>query len=235
MNAYDGQVQIYQLIEGAKQARGLTVVIDVFRAFSLEAYLFSWGVKEIRPVGTIEEAFRLKELIPGSVLVGERKGKKCEGFDFGNSPCSIPPEAVKGKTIIHTTSSGTQGIVNAMDASEIVTGSLLNAGAVAKYIQKRQPEQVSIVAMGGMGVKPAAEDDLCAAYIKSMLEGAPFSNLEEKIKDLKEHGGQHFFDPAKRDVFPEEDFWMCTKHDQFSFVIQVDKDELGYLAHRIDV
>lgn len=235
MIAYDGNVQIFQLIEGAKQAKGLTVVIDVFRAFSLEAYLFSWGVKEIRPVGTIEEAFRLKEMVPGSVLVGERKGKKCEGFDYGNSPSSIPPEAVAGKTIIHTTSSGTQGIVNAAGASEIITGSLLNAGAVARYIQQKQPEQASIVAMGSLGIKPAAEDDLCAAYIKSMLEGAPLSDIDQRIKALKEHGGQHFFDPAQRDVFPEEDFWMCTKRDQFSFVIKVDQDEMGYLARRIDV
>jgi len=183
----------------------------------------------------VEDAFALKAAIPGSVLIGERKGKKCEGFDYGNSPCSIPPEAVKGKTIIHTTSSGTQGIINAVGASEIITGSLLNAGAVARYIQKRQPEQVSIVAMGGMGIKPAAEDDLCAAYIKSLLEGAPLADMDRRIKDLKAHGGQHFFDPAKRDVFPEEDFWMCTKYDQFSFVIKVEKDAQGFLAHRIDV
>lgn len=30
----------YGLIDGAKQAEGLTVIIDVFRAFSLECYLY---------------------------------------------------------------------------------------------------------------------------------------------------------------------------------------------------
>ena len=52
-------VNVYSLIEGAKKAEGLTVVIDVFRAFSLECYLYDMGVKEIRPVGTIDEAFSL--------------------------------------------------------------------------------------------------------------------------------------------------------------------------------
>ena len=33
------KIQILQMIEGARKARGLTVVIDVFRAFSLECYL----------------------------------------------------------------------------------------------------------------------------------------------------------------------------------------------------
>ena len=117
------------MIEGAKQAEGLTVIIDVFRAFSLECYLHSMSVKEIRPVGSIEDAFRLGEMIPNSVLVGERGGKKCEGFDYGNSPSSVLPEFVAGKTIIHTTSAGTQGIVNAKNASAIISTALPICGA----------------------------------------------------------------------------------------------------------
>ena len=93
MNKFQGQVKILRLIEGAKEARGLTVIIDVFRAFSLECYLYDMGVKEIRPIGSIEDAFALSEKIPGSILVGERKGKKCEGFDFGNSPSTVLPPA----------------------------------------------------------------------------------------------------------------------------------------------
>ena len=33
------EIRILELIEGAKKAEGLTVIIDVFRAFSLECYL----------------------------------------------------------------------------------------------------------------------------------------------------------------------------------------------------
>ena len=32
-------VSIFELIEGSRQAEGLTVIIDVFRAFSLECYI----------------------------------------------------------------------------------------------------------------------------------------------------------------------------------------------------
>ena len=45
-------VNILHLIEGAKQATGLTVIIDVFRAFSLECYLYDMDVKQIHPIGT---------------------------------------------------------------------------------------------------------------------------------------------------------------------------------------
>ena len=35
----DMDIKILHLLEGADQAKGLAVVIDVFRAFSLECYL----------------------------------------------------------------------------------------------------------------------------------------------------------------------------------------------------
>ena len=40
------QIEIFHLIEGAKQADGLVVVIDVFRAFSMECYLYACGARE---------------------------------------------------------------------------------------------------------------------------------------------------------------------------------------------
>ena len=141
------KIEVYNLIEGAKQAHGLTVIIDVFRAFSLEPYLFDAGAKEIIPVGQLEEAYSLKKLNPDNVLIGERKGKKGEGFDFGNSPSNISREIIEGKTIVHTTSAGTQGIANAIHADEIITGSLVNAKAIAKYIKEKNPEVVSLVCM----------------------------------------------------------------------------------------
>lgn len=229
------KIKTLHLIEGAKQAEGLTVIIDVFRAFSLECYLYDMGVKEIRPVGTIEEAFSLRDRIKDSILIGERHGIKCEGFDYGNSPSTISKEHAAGKIIIHTTSAGTQGIVNAVGASEIITGSLVNAKAVAEYIMIRQPEIVSLVCMGNEGIKPAAEDELCAEYIKSILEGNEFLCFEQRVSDLKIHGGAHFFDQYKQHIFPEADFWMCIDYDKFPFVIKMDKDELGFITRKENV
>lgn len=230
---YEGKVNILHLIEGAKQATGLTVIIDVFRAFSLECYLYDMGVKEIRPVGGVEEAFALRDRMPGSALVGERHGKKCDGFDFGNSPSTIIPKHVLEKSILHTTSAGTQGIVNATGACEIITGSLVNAKAVAEYILQKQPEEVSLVCMGNGGVRPAAEDELCAEYIKSLLEGNELPDMDERVASLRTKGGEHFFDKARQEVFPEADFWLCIKYNRFPFVIRIEKDEEGFVARKV--
>ena len=111
-------IEILRLIEGAGQAEGLTVIIDVFRAFSMECYLYALGAKEVRPVGSIEETFAWKDRDSSCILVGERHGRKIDGCDLGNSPSSINPEMIRGKRIIHTTSAGTQGIVNAKSSPD---------------------------------------------------------------------------------------------------------------------
>ena len=77
-------IEILHLIEGAKKAEGLTVIIDVFRAFSTACYAVRNGAKEIIPVGDLKIAYQLKEENPNSVLIGERGGKIQPGFDFGN-------------------------------------------------------------------------------------------------------------------------------------------------------
>ena len=100
-------------------------------------------------------------MIEGAKQAKGLSGKKCDGFDYGNPPSSILKEDVAGKTIIHTASAGTQGIVNAVHASELITGSLVNAKAVAEYIIARQPQTVSLVCMGNGGVRLAPEVELC--------------------------------------------------------------------------
>lgn len=226
-------ITIYHLIEGSKLAKGLTVIIDVFRAFSLECYLTEMGAKEIRPVGKIEEALAWREKRPGCVLIGERGGAKLEGFDFGNSLSTVDPAAIAGKTVIHTTSAGTQGIVNAVHADEILTGSLVNAKAIADYIRRKNPAEVSLVCMGNGGIVPAKEDELCAKYIESLLINQPIPDLEEQIRNLQYEGGEHFFDPDRQHIFPQADFWCCIQKDRFDFVLRVEQDELGFVSRKV--
>ena len=132
-------IQILQLVEGARQAKGLTVIIDVFRAFTTESFIMSRNPKKIIPVGDVKVAWDYKARHPGAILCGERGGAIIEGFDFGNSPSVVANQDFTGKTVIHTTSAGTQGIVNAVGADEILGGCLVNAKAIACYIQQKQP------------------------------------------------------------------------------------------------
>lgn len=142
------KINILELVDGAKIATGTVIIIDVFRAFSLEPYLYNMGATLIRPVESVEDAFQLKKLIPNAVLIGERKGVKCEGFDYGNSPSSIKASDINGRVIIHTTSQGTKGLANVNNPQRLLTGSFVNAKAISKYILALNPSQVSLVCMG---------------------------------------------------------------------------------------
>ena len=165
------EIKILQLIEGAKAARGITVIIDVFRAFSLESYLFASGVECIYPIGDSDKAYQMKKDHPDWILAGERGGAILPGFDTGNAPSELYKLDLQGKTVIHTTSAGTQGVANATGASEILGAGLVNAKATAKYIQGSGADTVSLVCMGLDAKVPTEEDTLCARYIKAILEG----------------------------------------------------------------
>jgi len=219
-------IKILQLIDGAKAAKGLTVVIDVFRAFSFEAYCLHLGAEKIIPVGEVEKAYKLKEENPDMILAGERHGKILPGFDVGNSPFDVSKLDLKGKTVVHTTSAGTQGIVNAKDADEIIGGSLLCAKAISEYIKKSSYEDVSLVCMGLEAKEETEEDTLCANYIKNLVLGID-TDLEKEIEIVKRTSGAKFFDEAQKDVFPEEDFHMCVEVDKFDFIVKLEKGENG--------
>jgi 2-phosphosulfolactate phosphatase len=162
--------------------------------------------------------------------MGERGGAKCPGFDFGNSPSQVKDVDFTGKTVVHTTSAGTQGVANATGATEMLTGSLVNARAIAQYIKNSDAEEVSLVCMGLAGLESTREDTLCAEYIKSLVEGNPL-DLTPGIEECRRTSGAKFFDPADT-VFPEEDFWLSVEADKFDFVLRVEKGADG-LMHTV--
>ena len=107
------EIRILQQLQGAKQAEGLAVIIDVFRAFTTECFFMSNGAKQIFAVGEESIAYALKKEHPDYILAGERNEIMLAGFDYGNSPAKIEHIDFTNKTIVHTTSAGTQGIANA--------------------------------------------------------------------------------------------------------------------------
>ena len=227
-------VKILQLLEGARKAQGLTVIIDVFRAFSTACYAYGSNIQRIYPVGDLEKAYQLKRQNPEYILVGERNEQKPEGFDFGNSPSQLLTGNLSGKTMVHTTSSGTQGIANATRADEILTGSFVNAQAIIQYIRKQNPDKVSLVCMGYSCQYPTDEDTLLAVYIKNELEGIP-NDFPAMVEQIRNGDGARFFAPEKQDWAPVADFDLCLSLNRFNFVLKVEQENgLNYLR-KIDV
>ncbi|MCF8335580.1 MAG: 2-phosphosulfolactate phosphatase [Bacteroidales bacterium] len=177
------EVRIKSCIEGAKESEGFTVIIDVFRASNTIIACLGRGADYVIPVGSLDEAYRLKEQHPAYMLAGERKSMPPEGFDFGNTPAYASSLNLNDKKIIFTTSAGTQGIVNAKNADEILIGSFANASAIVEYLLCKNPEIVTLAAMGFESSEKAEEDEQCAFYLKELLSGRnpdPYK-IKEKI------------------------------------------------------
>ncbi len=220
------QIEVVDFVSGAQAARGVTVVIDVFRAFSVACYAYAGGVAKMIPIADIEAARALKRAHPEYMTIGERHGRRLEGFDFGNSPTDIQNADLRGKTLVHTTHAGTQGLTNASQADAVLTGSLVNAGAICSYITALAPARVSIVRMGQAATERCAEDDLCADLLVARLKGELFdvSTVRDRLRSAP--AAQKFFDPAA-DWAPETDFELCTEVDRFGFVLRLRKPEQG--------
>jgi 2-phosphosulfolactate phosphatase len=216
------KVEILEFIEGARKAKGVAVIIDVFRAFSVACYAIDAGAVKIIATSEVSEAFNLKKKYRNSVLVGERDEKKIEGFDFGNSPTEIIKNDLTGKTVIQTTTAGTQGLINAFNADAVITGSLVNAGAIVQYIKSIDPMNVSLVAMGYRATESAEEDLLCAEMISAGLNNNKFVT-ENKISNLQNGSGKRFFNLANIDFSPPTDFFLCTMVDRFDFVLKATR------------
>ncbi|NKB66749.1 MAG: 2-phosphosulfolactate phosphatase [Candidatus Latescibacteria bacterium] len=225
------EIRLLSLLDGARQARGTAVVIDVYRAFTTAAVAFRRGVDKIVLVAEVEEALDLKERGVGQLCMGEVDGKKPAGFDLGNSPYELSQTEVAGKTLIQSTRAGTVGVAAAEGAERIFLGSLVLARATVAAIRAANPPLVSIVAMGWAAEMRTDEDEQCGLYIRNLLEErAPDP---EAVKSLVLAGGESakFDDPAKPHFHPG-DRDLALEIDTADFALEVKREDGLLVARR---
>jgi 2-phosphosulfolactate phosphatase len=142
-------------------AGGTVVVIDVLRATTTIIYALRAGAKTVIACGEIDEARRIAAEFPPDeiILGGERGGLPIEGFNLGNSPGEYTPDRVQGKTVVFTTTNGTQALLHARKAKKILLGAFVNAAALAKKLVGL--ESIHIICAGTDG--EAGDDDVLFA------------------------------------------------------------------------
>ena len=198
------EVRLLSLLDGARQASGTVVIIDVYRAFTTASVAFSRGAKQILLVNNPRSALELRQQGLGDLVMGEEHGIKAPNFDFGNSPYELSTADVAGKTLIRSTSAGTRGVVAAQGASTIYAAALINAAATAAAILRAAPSLVSIVAMGNSGRERTDEDEQCALYLRSLLEN---DHLDaETVRNIlfASDSSARFDDPQQPHFHPQD-------------------------------
>jgi len=213
----------YTNLETCSASRGAVVVIDVLRAFTAECFAFMAGAERILLAGTVEEALALKERFPGSLVMGEVDGLPVEGFDFSNSPSQVQAADLTGRTLVHRSSAGTQGVLRSPQADPLLVGSFVCASATARYLRGLGVGQVSFVITGVLGPRDGDEDLACAEYMAALLHGEQPDPAPYLARVFHSYSGQLFADPAKPQ-FPRADLDLALQVDAFDFPLLVRRE-----------
>ena len=217
------EIRRLSLLEGAQEARGIAVIIDVFRAFSCEPVLHALGAERVLLEADVEKCLARRGQ---AVLLGELDGSPIDGFDLPNSPHFILRKGAgffRGRPAVHRSTAGVCGALAAMAQSdEVMLASFMTARATAAYVQSRRPRCVSIVAMGDHRREEVPEDLRCADYIDSLLSGRPYDHLAA-IEEILGHESAQKFLRGDQPQYPREDPTLCLQRDLFDFALRAER------------
>jgi len=152
----------------------VVAVIDVLRASTSIATALANGARSVVPVESADVAIMHAKQFERSevVVAGELKMQPISGFDLGNSPASFTQEAVRGKTIMLTTTNGTRALTGMIGARDVVVAAYVNHAAVVAMLRTavRADTDVAIVCAGDEG-HFSLEDAACAGrYVRSLSQ-----------------------------------------------------------------
>lgn len=204
-------------IEGARQARGVVVVIDVLRSFTVSAYALAGGARECLLVTTVAEARALAAKIPESVLSAEEGALPVEGIPISNSPTQIRSADLRGRVLIQRSSAGTQ-VMAAVQADEgMFAGSLVVATATVQACLLRRPRALTLIASADH-----PEDHACASYLEGLLRGER-PDIEQLLKPLRESERYARASGGGWPGFPPTDLDLSLETDRFDFAMPVTR------------
>lgn len=162
-------------VDPGATADATVVVIDVVRATTTLIEALANGARAIYPADSTEEAVRLASSMgrEDTLLCGERKGVKVEGFDLGNSPREFDAATVHDRKIVMSTTNGSRALSAAADGAKLLPCAFTNLGSVAGAISG---DDRVVIVCAGREDRFSLDDALCAGHL-----------IRRTIADSEEH------------------------------------------------
>lgn len=173
----------------------VTVVVDILRATSAICTAFEHGISRVIPVPDLEDTYFYKDH-DDVIVAAERGGEIVEGFTYGNSPFSYMNDRIQGKTLVITTTNGTQAIEAAKDSEIILVGSFINFEALTETL--RGINRDVMVLCAGWKNRFNLEDTLFAGAVTENLLNAGFSYATDSDAAL---ASLSLYQSAKHDMY----------------------------------
>jgi 2-phosphosulfolactate phosphatase len=193
----------------------VAVVIDVLRAFTVVPWLYERGAARVLAVDTREGALSLRqEQVPGALLAGEHGGRPYPDFDLGNSPSEVQGLDLRGRTVVHRTSAGTQGLARTVGSGTVLAASFVTAAATARVLRDLAPASVTFVVTGASLGRDGDEDLACAELIARRLRGHDPDPAPFVARVARSDAGRSFA-PGGPDWAPPADLALACELDRF--------------------
>jgi len=209
----------------------VVVVIDVLRATSSVVEALVNGAQGVYPAPSTEEAIKLASSLgrEDTILCGEARGLKIEGFDLGNSPREFSAEVVAGKRLVMSTTNGTRAFFLVEDAVRVLICSFMNLSAVAAVAM--EADSLIIVCAGMEGLF-SLDDAVCAGALVQRIRAAADVELNDAAMGAVEMAltfriNTHFLASTwtgKRlvEIGLSEDLEICAEIDCYSAVPEME-------------
>ncbi len=163
----------------------ILIMIDVLRAGSSVCASLYNGAKEVLAYESLDKAVTVYSSLSkeSRFMGGERNCQKPSGFDAGNSPTEYTEEAVKGKSVIISTTNGSKLFQKGKNTKLKVVGGFVNIDAVFDFIdnnflssdEEKESAEICMMCAGTNG-RLSYEDTLCAgAFINHFYK--KYSNV----------------------------------------------------------
>lgn len=163
---------VYQTPESVPQTSlpDCAIAVDVLRATTTIANALASGAEAVQAFSDLDTLKAVSEDWDAKkrIRIGERGGKKVEGFDLGNSPVDCTPERVQGKRIFMSTTNGTRALESIKQAPMVLTAAFTNRARVVQHLIETKPETIWVVGSGWEG-SFSLEDTTCAGAIADLL------------------------------------------------------------------
>lgn len=196
----------------------VSVIIDVFRAFTTACYVLEQTPKKYIYAAKTKVLERLALNYTNTLFIGKNEIGADIKYDIPNSPTRVQEINLSNRVILHRTEAGSKGVLSSVDADIILAASFVNARATVKYIKKLQKPEIKIIPMGHEANSPSIEDDICAEYIRCLINEKSL-DINPFIKKLRKESGKYFF-LEDQWQYPKEDFRYCLEINKFDFAIQ---------------
>lgn len=175
-----------QEVDAAAVQDATVVVIDVVRATTTIIEALANGARAIYPTRSTEEAVRLAASLgrEDTLLCGERKGQKVEGFDLGNSPREFDAATVDGKKIVLSTTNGTRALAVCAEGARVIPCAFTNLGAVAEAISG---DDHVVLVCAGQEDRFSLDDALCAGHLvrRTISDGDEGHELNDAARAVR--------------------------------------------------